>query len=278
MERKNKMIDDITFETSDSTRTKYERTNFLDLSYGLHQARLLSNPKRIFVHYFKGRGSVQCLGSDCPICKVNKSLQVEFPENYRQQPSYNGSSPRHYVNILDRSPVKVCTNPECQHENKLDLMNHFPNSCVKCGVFIADVPVTISNKVKVANISQTNADKLMALKLSVRDDNGEPVGLGNFDIEFLVTTSGGKKDVSVQASSKKNAYDKLDEVPEESLYNLDSAVIKLEPQEMVQFMRGVSLKDIFVAKKAGSTPSIAVAETEKKIEDSIEDTLKKLGF
>lgn len=273
----------IVFESLDRSKSKFQKTVFLDFSYGTHQVRLLSQPVLIFVHYFKNRGSITCLGRDCPVCKANKSLQAEYPENYRQQPGYNPSSPRYYINVLDRSPVKICLNPECEHENKMDLMGHFPSSCSKCGTFLGESPVQVSNKIKVANISSTNADRLMALQVSVRDDKDEPLGLGNFDLEFLVTNVKGKKDISVQASTKKNSKDVFD-VDENDLYDLNKVVIKLDPDDVVQFLRGVSLKDIFAAKSALKiAPEYKKEEESKedienKIEATLVDTLRELGF
>lgn len=269
-------MNDITFETFEETdKIKFTKTLFLEQDFGIHQVRLLTQPEKIFVHFFKSRGAIECLGHDCPVCKINKSLQAEDPGNYKQHPLYNGSSPRHYINVLDRTPVKVCSNVECQCENTADLTGQFSAACKKCGTFIGNQPVTISNKVKVANISETNAGRLMALRQAIRDENGEPLGLGNFDLEIVVTKTGGKKDIIVQASNAKNSKDVVN-VPEESLYNLKDVTVKLTPTEVTQFLTGISLKDIYAARKAASSSS-AEKSANTEIMKTIEERLAQLG-
>jgi len=264
---------DIVFETFDSTENRtFTKTNFLIFDYGTHTVRLLTAPRRVFTHFFKGKGTIKCLGRDCPVCKVNKSLQSEYPEDYKSQPAYNSSTPRHYINVYDRTMVKVC--PECKAENKKDIMSQYPNVCTKCGTVITGVVPARSNTVKVANISDTNAERLMGFRLSVRDDNDEPLGLRNFDVDFTVARSGGRKDISVSASSSKGARDEV-EVPEELFYDLDKQVVSLEQNEIVNFMRGVSLKDIFTARKGTKEAS---TEADKAVYNSVEEKLKELGF
>lgn len=62
----------------------------------------------------------------------------------------------------------------------------------------------------------------------------------------MVTQSGSRKNIAPMPDT--NATDKI-EVPEDALYDLESLVIKLEPDEIIELQRGVSLRDIFAARR-----------------------------
>ena len=264
---------DFTFDTFDEKKTEYAKTQFLEMDFGAHIIRLLSKPHRVFVHFFKGRGSVACLGSECPVCKVNKMLKEQYPENYKSQPNYNSSSPRHYVNVLDRTPVKIC--PSCQTENKRDIINQYPNVCKSCGELIVEAKEQLSDKVKVANFSETIASEMMMMRSTELTESGEPLGLGNFDIAIRVSKSGGKKNITVIPTTNRDEVS----VPEDALYDLTNIVIKLSAEELATFMKGVSLKDIFAARRSNSTTkAVEHEDVEQEVINDINQTLKELGF
>ena len=231
------------FDTG-STGDSYNKTNFMKFDFGTHRVRLLGEPHRVFTHYLRGKATIECLGRDCPICQNNKSIKSEHPDDYRNVSGYNNSSPRHYINVLDRTSVKICS--ECQTENKPNIANEFSPTCSKCNTFITEVEPMPSGKVKVINISQTNADTLNTLNSTIQDKDGEKIGLENFDVIFMVTQSGSRKNIAPMPDT--NATDKI-EVPEDALYDLKSLVIKLEPDEIIELQRGVSLRDIFAARR-----------------------------
>lgn len=266
---------DFVFETfENSPTTQREKTRWLEYSFGTHVVRLLTPPKRIFTHFFRGKGTIECLGRDCPVCKRNKELEAAYPTDYNKQTGYVASTPRHYANVLDRTPVKVC--PQCGVENKRDALGQFPNSCTACGTVLVAVEHGRSNVVKAVNISETNAKALNALRTGVLDNDGNPRGLGTFDIAFLVSSSNGKKNIGVSAT---NNFDEVT-VPEDKLYDVSKLIIHLEPEEVLKFMSGIGLKDIFAARRATTevddvvAPPVAVA----KAEVDIAETLAALGF
>lgn len=250
------------FETG-STGDSFDKVNFMRFDYGSHRVRLLGNPNRVFTHFLRGKATIQCLGRDCPICQNNKSIKTEHPDDFRNVSGYNNSSPRHYINILDRTPVKVC--PECQTENKANIANEFAPSCSKCQTFITDVEPMPSGKVKVINISQTNADTLNTLNNTIHNKDGEPIGIENMDIIFMATQSGSRKNIAPMPDT--NATDEV-EVPEDTLYDLESLVIKLEPDEIIQLQKGVSLRDIFVARR-GEELSDEVTAVESELNETV---------
>ncbi len=254
-----------------SGKGKFEKTRFLDFSIGNHTVRLIGKPEKIFVHFLRGRGTVKCLGSDSPICKNNKSLMAEYPDDFDKKPGYNKSSPRHYMNVLDRTVVKTC--PQCGYETVPNMVGNYPATC-KCGTFITDVTPAVSDKIKVANISHTNATTLSEYHKSILDKDGNIIGLNNYDITFMVTATGQTKNI-VPIPNKDNIGPV--DVPEDALYDLSKCVISLEADEIVHLMQGVSLKDIFAGRKAvkSSVPSEVATATVEVVEASINDLFKE---
>ena len=243
---------DIDISTSNKT---FSKTQFMSFEPGQHRVRLLGNSRRVFTHYTKS-GTIECLGSDCPICQRNKIIaaSTETPEKV---PGYNRASLRYYFNVLDRTLVKVC--PQCQAENKKGVIDFTP-TCKSCGAPIVDVTPTPSNKVKVINISKTNAERLVAMQSSKLGTDKEPIGLENFDILFNVLLRGkNQKDILPEADL--TATDVV-EVPDDALYDLDNIVIKLDPDEIESFSSGVSLKDIFAARKGSSIKELDEEEVD----------------
>src|SRR3989304_9000918 len=58
----------------------------------------------------KGKGTtIECLGRDeCPVCHDNARIIGEYPETFRNVPGFNPYHVTCYVNILDKTQVKVC--------------------------------------------------------------------------------------------------------------------------------------------------------------------------
>lgn len=257
----------ISFEAKTERKT-FEKTLFLSLDYGTHQIRLLGAPKAIFTHYFPSqRSTVRCLGRDCPVCKNNKRIELEN-QNPSSVRGYNKPSKRHYINVLDRTAVKVC--PKCGAESKKSLAGIFPQTCPKCNSFINDVPETISNKIKVANLNETVKDQLMSFQSTILDESKNPLGLANFDVILLVVQAGGRKNTTA-LPTQPPVTDKV-EIADELLYDLDRAVVTLTEDELVVLMTGVSLKDIFAARRneENSTEDTVSLEAIEDVEKSIE--------
>ena len=232
----------------DSNKPIYNKINYFDLSYGSHKIRLLPEPKTIFVHYIpSSKVSIRCLGNECPICENNKLIKMQNPETYRDMPEYLGASKRFFVNVLDKTLVKVC--PFCGKENKKDLMNKYPPVCTVCSSFITDVQETVSNKVKIINFSESIANQINSFDASILDSDGTPLGVTNFDLVLLVTPLGKKRQLSVIQDQDPASFEAVDlESLKPFMYNLDNAVIKLSREEIVLLLGGTSLRDIFIAR------------------------------
>ena len=238
----------------------FNKAQFLNYSLGEHRIRLLENPRRIFLHYFRGKGTIECLGSDCPICQRNKIIAASTGDPTKD-PAYNKPSLRFYFNGVDRSMVKIC--PNCQEENKESQAGFLP-VCSECGAIITDVGSHPVDKVKVINVSRTNAEKLRSFQAGILDANKEPIGLENYDVLFKVYMTGKVKNIDPEPDPSAN--DAL-EVPEDALYDLEKVTVKLEPDEIESFLKGVSLKDIFID---------VVEETIEELTEDIEKSLAKV--
>lgn len=261
------------FDVGYANESNFVKTQFLNFDLGIHRVRLLPPEQVIWTHYLPGKATIECLGSDCPICQSNKKIQAEHPEDYRDVHGYFASQKRHYINVLDRTEVKIC--PNCSYEVGKDITNKFPSSCIKCGTIIVSVPEGVSNKIKVANISETTAAQLEAHNLSILGEDGTPLGIENYDIQFMVTQTGGgpgkKPKKSITPVPAPDANDKI-ELSKDDYFNLCNVVISLEPDEIMTLMSGVSLKDIFAARKASATPEVVVdeklvSETKEKVQE-----------
>lgn len=204
--------------------------------------RLLSPDDHVkqYVHYVN-KTSVACLGDTCPLCMNNRRLMMENPENYKNMSGWYPNTKRYYLNVLDRTVVKVC--PKCQAENK-KIDGRFAPTCFACNTFIVNEPEEASNKVKVFNFGVRVAEKLNAMMVHPVD--GSAVDISKFDIGLIATGTGTGKEINLVPI--KERADEI-EISPDDLYDLESVVIRLEPGEMLKLTQGISLKDIFAARR-----------------------------
>lgn len=245
------------FESQTKERTEFRKPAYMELTSGSHTIRILqTNAKGYFQHWLGG--PVECLGDDCPQCALNKKLLVDNNNDFnaaKKVTGFNWRQERAAVNVLDRTPVKIC--PQCSKEVKA-IDDVFSAACPSCGHFIQKVPAKPLNVVKIFSRAASVFQKLDLFDKSTLDEDGEKIGLTNFDIELLVS---GNTTIPRKTSN-------MDEVmvKEEALYDLDSVVMSLTPEEMAQRMRGVSFKDIFAARRAED-----VSEVEHTSTDEVEE-------
>lgn len=235
------------FATKPQTQS-FKKVTYMTLTPGNHTLRFLGKPMSIFTHYLPAQKStVKCLGEDCPICQNNRKLIVEKPETFRNEKGWSTKSYRHLLNVLDRTNVKVC--PSCGEEVKKDHTNRYPGMC-KCGAAISrDLPETPSNKVKLLNLSDTQAQVIGTVLVGVLDEDENVIDPTTFDLQITVIDSGGKGKtvVPVPLTNQNSPV----EVTEDDLYNLEeSGCITLSPSELSDTLRGVSLKDIWNARRS----------------------------
>lgn len=246
-------------------RTEYDpdfkKTVFMRL-VSLHTIRVLSEKSFVTFLHWINRVPIKCLGDDCPVCKQNKLIILENPNTFRKVSTYSARRQTFYLNVLDRTVVKVCTN--CGAEN-LMVANRFPPTCESCSILINDIEPASLNKVKVLSRGITFGEDLNNIHMSYVNDAGDIIGIKNYDVQIMV---GANKQPFPQAVLTSN--DKVD-VPDSELFDLESAPISLEGDEMLDLQRGVSLKDIFAAR---SSDDVEVeSETVEVLEDAMIEKL-----
>jgi len=244
-------------ENFNTNTTERKRLEYMDTKAGNHLLRILE-PKALdwWTHYMN-RSSVKCLGESCPICKRNYELIRQYPDTFREEAGFVNRTRRYYVNVLDKTPAKVCG--KCDTEYK-----HLSQEVCECGEVLP--PVAPLNKVKVLAKGVTLFEDLANIDSAIRDDLGEVVGITNYDIGLVVTGTGRDTKTTPVADRTRN-----EPVPEGlELFDLSNALIELTPEEMLELQRGVSLKDIFAARKATENTATVPEEVVAGIESEID--------
>lgn len=232
------------FESTKKQQVSFDKPIYLQLTPGTHVIRILQDNAIGFFQHWLG-SPIKCLGDDCPQCKQNKVILAEHNNNFKEASQVKGfiwKNERGAVNVLDRTPVKVC--PECETEIKA-VDDIFPTACPKCNHMIVNVKPHPSNKIKIFSRAGSVFEKIALFGKTTLDEEGNPLPLTSFDIELLVSGN-------TTIPRKTNNMDKVEFNPED-LHDLERAYIVLTPEEMEQKMRGVSLGDIFAARKV-TTP------------------------
>ena len=259
--------------TEQRERKEFQKVNYLKLNAGNHVVRFIEKPedaRLVYTHYVGGKYTVECLGDDCPVCDNNKKIIFEHPEDFRDVPGYSPQSRRFLINVLDRTLVKVC--PSCQEEVVPLSGKNYPATCPACRSFLTDVAPVPSNKVKLLSFGVELAQRLNSIESSICDVQGDPVGLTNFDIVFAVEGAGRKKVTTPIAAANRN--DPVD-VPEEAFQDKDNAVMHLEANEILDLLRGVSLKDIYASRRSKEVlTSEAVTEALTDVKSSAKEDVK----
>jgi len=235
-------------------QSNFRRTEFIDLSPGSHILRILTEKAVVHdTHYIRG-ATIKCLGDECPICNNNTRLRAENPseKNISTIPGFVTRRQVAYLNVLDRTPTKVCA--KCQAEVK-KVNGLFPGSCPKCNASLAEVKAAPLNKVKVLSKGKQFFEQLDFHNATVLDEETQtPIGIQNFDLNVLAM--GGKTAPVASPLPEKND---VVTVPEDQLFDLEKAIIVLKVNEIQDLLRGVNLSDIFAARremtKTTSTPS-----------------------
>jgi len=206
--------------------------------------------------------TVKCLEDECPVCDNNRRILMENKDNFRDVPGWAPKSKRWVFNVLDRSLVKVCPNKECALPVKKS-GEAFPPACPTCGAFLTNVQIEPYNKVALMSCGVTLAEQLNQIEASVQDESGNVLGWTSYDINLIVTGSGRKKVVTPIPTRHNDVV----EVPADQLADAAMATLALSSNEIIDLLKGVSLKDIFTARKSGKVDE----STEEAIDDISED-------
>ena len=247
--------------------TNFKKVEYIDLPPGNAVIRILQNKTYdYFVHYINS-AYLMCLGEDCPICASNRKLITENPETFRDIKGWSSRSERHAVNVLDKTLVKICS--ACKKEVKKVGAN-FPTTCPGCGQVIVSEEIKPLNKIKVLSRGKTLFENFNGIETSVLDEVGNPIPLTSYDFTLFVSGSGRETNITViPMVDKKEPF----EFAETDLYDLTKTVITLTPEEMQEVQRGVSIKDVFAARKVIGGDTKEVTEEAKTTAQEIVNEL-----
>jgi hypothetical protein len=227
-------------DVEQTNSASFTKINHLRFSPGNHTVRILENEAHsVETHFVLGKFSITCLGEECPICLNNRKIILENPDNFRNVTGYLPRTKRFLFNVLDRTLVKTC--PECGEENTKAGQNFAP-TCVKCTAIITNVAQSPSNKIKLVTCGIELAKRLNGVQKGVLDKEGEPIGLTTYDIVFQVEGVGKGRLVNPLPAQLNNDVVEFDP---EKLNDYTQAIIKLTAPEIVSFLKGVTLKDIY---------------------------------
>ncbi len=269
--------------------SKFRKTRWFFPRPGSYNIRILHEDYATkYTHWLKsgGRGiTIECIGEDngCPICMDNQTIIAENPDvNPRTIAGFNAFTKTAYVNILDKTLVKVA--PESGEENYADENGTFPLvSYGKTHESIVDVQPAPSNKVKVFSRSAGVFDTIKDYDKSIRESAGKSIT--DYDLTIIVRPKQGNQIGSNLSFIPQTHLDDVVEL-EEELYDLDTVLIQLNPNEVRELQRGVSLSDIFSARKSSESEKTAVDgfednasldNTSKEVETKSEEVANELS-
>ena len=240
---------DITEYSKDTT---FKKAVYFKSTVGTHLLRIIPEGNvKIWSHYVN-RTYIKCLGKDdCPVCQRNVKIRAEYPKDFRNH-GYAGVSQRFCVNVLDRTSAIICSN--CQEEVTPGVSGRYPQACPKCGTILTALRPAPLNKIKMLSGGIELFALLDGYHTSQLDADGEPLGLGNFDIQ-LFCQAGADGKVKPTPIPMPHLNDKIEYNPED-LFDCSKSVMDLTAKEINDLERGVQLRDIFSARRANQTTPV----------------------
>jgi len=247
--------------------TTYQKPVYFKNTVGNHIIRVLpAKYTKVWAHYLTmARAMVVCPGRDeCPICEQNVKIRAEYPADYSKH-GYLGLSQRFCVNVYDRTPTIVCS--QCQTENIATLTGKFNPVCSNCGNSLITLKPAPLNKVKLLSGGPEFFNLLNGYDDSVLDESGEPLGLGNFDIQIMCMPDKNNrvKGTPIPLSNQRDVL----EISEDDLYDTELAVLKFTPAEILELQHGVKIRDIFLARKSVVETTDPTQEEQETAEDAV---------
>lgn len=257
----------------DETKKDFKPTKFLKIIPGYPvRVRILSKAAyRVAKHYLpKQKVSLVCLEDECPICENNRKLAVANPDTpYNEISGIIGKQNRYLVNVLNRTKVKITATGKVVYAGA---DGKFPAQHPESGEDLSNVKATALNTVEVLERGSTLFGQLNGIHDTIRDDDGEKIGLTNYDVILTATGKGRQMTVSAVAQPQ---FNDVVEVKEEDIYNLEKVPMKMSANEIVKLLNGISLQDIFEARKVVKEPEELKAIADDVAED-VEDTIENL--
>lgn len=250
-------------------RNNFRRVEYLATTPGAHVIRLVSDIHTERTHFVRNT-TIACVGDDCPICANNKKIIMENPSSFRNVAGYSYPRLTRYVNALDRTLAKICPNVDCGAEIKATIDGNFLPTCPKCGTMIVSVVPAELNKVKVFSRGKELFDQLELIQTSKRDRNNNVIGIENFDIELVVGQN--KQPVP---SARLDRMDVVTVNPDD-LFDLTAVVIRLTAEEIPDFLKGISFKDIFSSRRLNAPAIVESSGVSEELEADLDAAISNL--
>ena len=252
----------------EKSNVNYRTTEYIDLAQGSNFIRILDDSAyNVHIHYVNG-AYIECLGEECPVCKNNKRIIMENPKDFRNIPGYSSRAERYLVNVLDKTPAKLC--PSCGRYNK-KIGKVYPTTC-SCGAILVSVEEEPINKVRILAKGKELFNQFNILESSVLDDKKEPIGLTNFDITLVVSGTG--RDTKVTAVPLATSTDQV-KVADDEKFDVSNVSLRLSEEELLELMKGVSVKDILLARNSLVKEPVT-ATSEEPINATVKSRLDEL--
>jgi hypothetical protein len=245
----------------------FQKTKYFVWTPGEHTIRILDEDVPHHLCYWFGSGHVKALGADDPQATQNKRIRMENPDNFKQVKGYRQLAVRYFMNVLDRTVVKVC--PECNREVKA-VSGEFPNLCPVCSEGkLAAVEAAPLNEVRMLQGGKTLFEQFVEKQLITKDEEGNEIGVQNFDLTLIVVGSGSKRQTIAVAGDGRDEVS----VPPESLYDTTKMIPEVSVEEMEKLVAGVSLRDILAGRRTDATTTVVPADpaVEETAEDSVDE-------
>jgi len=254
------------------TAQNFKKTEFLSIKMpGKYVVRILESPVLVSTHFVNNKYPIKCLGEKCPICANNKRIIMQNPENFRDIRGYLPRNDRYMLNVYDKTEVKVCSN--CKKEvNAID--GNFPPVC-GCGTYIINEVSHPSNRIKVFSMTADHAVQLQMIEKARQTPEGEPIGLDTYDLVLLAAMSNKKMNWTPMPEPSANTpLGITSEQLKEFLTPKEKFAIVLDEGEINSLLKGVALKDIFVARKAEVVDGTLTTEPRSK--EEVEERVEQL--
>lgn len=261
----------------DDSNKEFKKVQFLKIipGYPVRLRILDKSAYRVTKHYLpKQRISVVCLEDECPICLNNKKLVEAHPGvSYNDIPGIIGRQNRYLVNVLNRTKTKTSETGKVVYAGA---DGKFPAQHPETGEDLSKIKALPQNSIEVLERGSTLFGQLNGIHDTIRDEDGERIGLTNYDIILTATGKGRQMTVSAVAQPQ---FNDVVEIKDIDLYDLSKVPMKLSAEEIESLLNGISLQDIFEARKASrDTDELeAIAEdTAKEVENSITDLFEDM--
>lgn len=228
--------------------SKFKSTEYVKIQAGFAlRLRVLDKRATHQVRHYipTSKISILCLGDEeCPICKKNSALMRENPKAApREIKGFIARQNRFLVNVLNRTMAKVTLSGKVVYP----IGGQFPGVDTETGEDLSRIEPKPLNRIEVLDKGPELYQQLNMANDQVTDATGNPIGLWNFNIGITATGVGRKMKTAIVSYPNEN--DKV-EVKEEDKYVLSTLGIQLTPSEIEKVLTGVSLRDIFAARRA----------------------------